>query len=359
MNGLTSAPETPLPQSKLQLSSEPFSDLEKSLMEKTEEAIRDGLQLEQWYRQNSPVLAWFPLDLGKNSFRLPNRNEGFFGSLEINGQNQSVMGCREEIELGKTGCATPDRCLADFVMGEFLKRAHWSHEDGSPGGFSIDQSLYKTMDGRYGRFSPEDSKGCIDWRRLGTDYAWVLLTIEIHDFEFGLGPFRKHVREIACVAPNPQFVHVVKNPSDRDVLEISIGYPFVDYAPLPHHLGFGPGKFGTAIKLYSFYLSRQNEIRVQLSFAAAPRCHKVLDFGPDLPDPVYDGVNLIESLTMGHWHAGPFHDRLDAHMLAVHCQVHQKLMEGVGQLLEKTDIPGGLRLLPRASSTELLRGNES
>ena len=350
---------TCIPETKMAADVESFSDHERSLIEKTEEAIRDGSQLEQWYRQNSSNLDWFPLEIGKDSFRLSNRNEGFFGSLDINGQHQSVMGYRQEIELGQTGCATATKCLGDFVLGDFLRRAHWTHGDGSLGGFTVQQSLYKTIDGRNGRFSPEASKDCIDWRQLDTDYAWVLLTIEIHDFVLDFGPFQKHVREKVCVAPNPQFVHVVKDPSERDALEVSIGYPFVNYAPIPHHLGFGLGKFGTAIKLFSFFLSRQNKIRVRLSFAAAPRCQKVFDFGPDWPDPVYGSAELLEYLTLGHWHAGPFHDRLDAQMLAVHCQVHQRLIDGVERILENTEIAGLLRLFPPASVAETVSGNGS
>jgi hypothetical protein len=342
------------PQSALGLGGEIFSDQERFLIQATEEAIHNGIQLESWYQKNSPGFAWFPLEVKHESFRLPSRNEGFFGTLEINGQEQSVMGCRQEIELGTTGCVTASKCLQDFALRDFLSHSHWKYADGSPGGFTVQQSLYKTTDGKYGKFPEEAQKGCIDWRQLGAQYAWVLLTIDIHDFVMTFGPFHKRLREMVCVAPNPAFVHVVEKPSDRDLLEISVGYPFVDFAPVEHVFGFGPGKFGTAIKLFSFILSRENEIRVRLSFAAAPRCQKVLDFGKNLPDPIYGGTNLLEHLSRGHWHAGPIHDRLDAQMLALHCQVHQALIEGVATLLETTEVAGAMRLKPRAPDTQTI-----
>ena len=106
-----------------------------------------------------------------------------------------------------------------------------------------------------------------------------------------------------------------------------------------------------AVKLFSFFLSRQNEVR--LSFAAAPRCQKVLDFGQHWPDPFYGSAQLTEYMTLGICNAEPIHDL----MVVLHCQVHQRLIEGVERILENADIAGLLRLLPSASGTETLSGN--
>ena len=156
-----------------------------------------------------------------------------------------------------------------------------------------------------------------------------MLTVHIHDFVMHFGPFRKRLREAACVVAHPGFVHVEENPSKEYALEVSVGYPFVAHAPIPNFFGFGPGKFGVAVKLYSFFLTTRNELRVRMVFAAAPRCQKVFDFGKRWPDPVYGGAKLFRHLTLGLWNPEPFHDRLDAQMLAQHCRVHQALMDGV------------------------------
>ena len=71
---------------------EPFSEQDNLLIDKTEEAIRDGLQLERWCRTQREKLALFPLDL-KKKYALPNRAEGFFSELPINDTTRSVMGC--------------------------------------------------------------------------------------------------------------------------------------------------------------------------------------------------------------------------------------------------------------------------
>ena len=305
-----------------------FSERDRFMIEKTEEAIRDGLQLERWWREREGQLSLFPLDL-KKRYRLPNKAAGFFSSLAINGSTRTVMGCRQEVEFSRIpGANAPER-LRNFVLGEFLKRAHWTYADGAPGGFTFEKSLFKTVAGNYGELPAEHRSNPVDWRDLGRRYAWVLHTVHIHDFVATMGPFKKRIREAAYVVPQPDFVHVVENPSPDYLLEVSIGYPFVDVPPFPNIFGFGPGKFGVAVKLFSFLLTPQNEIRVRMVFAAAPRAQKVLDFGKHIPDPVYGGAEVLRYLTLGLVKPEAIHDRMDAQMLALHCQVHQTLMDGL------------------------------
>lgn len=305
-----------------------FSERDRFMIQKTEEAIHDGLQLERWWREREGQLPLFPLDL-KKRYRLPNKAEGFFSSLAINGSSRTVMGCRQIVEFAQIHGANPAERLRDFVLGEFLKRAHWTYDDGAPGGFAFEKSLYKNVAGQYGQFPAEQRNDPVDWRDLGRQYAWVLHTVHIHDFVATMGPFKKRIREAAYVVPHPDFVHVVENPSQAYLLEVSIGYPFVDVPPFPNIFGFGPGKFGVAVKLFSFLLTPKNEIRVRMVFAAAPRAQKVLDFGKYLPDPVYGGAEVLRYLTLGLVKPEAIHDRMDAQMLTLHCQVHQTLMDGL------------------------------
>ena len=306
-------------------------DRDRLLIAKTEEAIRDGLQLERWWRERERDLPLFPLNL-KKSYRLPNKAEGFFGALPINGAPRSVMGCRQTVEFGRLPGPNASERLRDFVLGEFQKRAHWTCDDGAPGGFTFEKTLFKTVAGNYGQFPAEQRDGPTDWRDLGRRYAWVLLTVHIHDFVVNLGPFQKRIREAAYVVPHPEFMHLVENPSPEYVAEVSVGYPFVDVAPHPNLFGFGPGKFGAAVKLFSFLLTPKQDVRVRMVFAAAPRARKVLDFGKHFPDPVYGGAAALRYLTLGLVKPEAIHDRMDAQMLALHCQVHQTLMDGLAKV---------------------------
>ena len=303
-----------------------LSGNDRFMIQKTEESIRDGLQLERWCREQRDKIKLFPLDL-KKQYKLANRAEGFFDTLSINGSPRSVMGCIQNVEFGRLpGPRAPER-LREFVLDQFLGLAHWTYEDGASGGFTFEKSLFKTSAGEYGQYPLSELSGPMSWRDIGPKYAWVLLLVHIHDFILEMGPVKLRVREAAYVAPNPDFVHIVENPSPEYLLEITVGYPFVDVAPHPNLFGFGPGKFGAAVKLFSFFLTTQQEVRARLTFAAAPRAQKVFDFGK-IPDPIYGGAQLLHYATAGLFNPRGIHDRMDTSMLVTHCQVHQTLMDG-------------------------------
>jgi hypothetical protein len=108
------------------------------------------------------------------------------------------------------------------------------------------------MDGGHGRFEGDDRAGAVQWRDLGSRFRWVLLTITLNDCVMQMGPITRRMDEAGCVLPIREFVRVVENPSPEYAFEVSIGYPFIDYAPIRNFFGFGPGKFGIAVKLFSF-----------------------------------------------------------------------------------------------------------
>jgi hypothetical protein len=318
---------------------ESFSAQERFLVGKTEEAIFDGVQLERWCRDPKRQIREFQLNLNKQ-YNLTNKAVGYFGEVPMNGKQVSVMGVLQYVEFGKVGGANPERQLLDFVLGEFLPRAHWTYPDGYRGGFDIEQSIYRDVKGNYGLFPQDLRKGCIDWRKLGTEYTWSMLTVQIHDFVMQFGPYLKRFKEAACVVMHPDFVHITENPGKGLKLEITVGYPFVEFAPIPNNYGFGPGKFGSAVKLYTFQLTEANDIKVVMDFAAAPRCSRVFDFGK-IPDPVYGGAALLRRLTFGLWDDQPFHDKLDAGMVTQHARVHQALMEGSAKVWAESAGSGG------------------
>ncbi len=331
---------------KIETASSSLTAHERFLVGKCRDAVRDGIALEQWCRQRRAEASGrqraggggrpgadredFALDLG-GKFVLPNRASGYFGSITLNGTDTSVMGCRQRIEFARVDRRLDARKdLEEFVLGEFLDRAHWTNVDGTPGGFGVERSLYETMDGRHGRFESDDRAGAIRWQELGRTFRWVLLTIKLHDFVVHVGPMTRRMDEAVCVIPLPEFVRVVENPSPEVAFEVSIGYPFIDYAPIPNFFGFGPGKFGIAVKLFSFYLTHDNRIRAVVEFAAAPRAKKVFDFYG--VDPVYGGADVVKLLSLGLVDPRPLHDMMDTRMLVQHCHVHQKLMDGASRV---------------------------
>jgi len=311
----------------------PLTNHDRFLVRKCEAAARDGIALGQWCRRGGGSRTRFGLELDR-TFALPNCADGYFDTIVLNGVARSVMGCRQFIEFGRVSRRhDAASLLKEFVLGEFLSRAHWINHDGEPGGFGIERSLYQTIDGEYGKFDDSETSGAMHWQDVGTRFRWVLLTIRLHDFRLNLGPVSRRMAEAVCVTPRPEFVRVIDHPTPDHLLEVSIGYPFIDHAPIPNFFGFGPGKFGTAVKLFSFHLTRDYRIRVVVEFAAAPRAQKVFDLWG--LDPVYGGAALASSLTLGLFDPEPIHERMDTGMLVQHCHVHQTLMDGAARKWEE------------------------
>jgi hypothetical protein len=131
---------------------------------------------------------------------------------------------------------------------------------------------------------------------------------------------------------HPDFIHVVENPQPGYKLEVAIGYPFIDFAPIPNYFGFGPGKFDWAVKTFRFLLRDNNQVRCDMDFVAGARPKKVLDFGQLIPDPIYGTAEALHLLSFGVIDRQWIHDMGDLEMAAQHSRVHQALMEGSAKI---------------------------
>jgi hypothetical protein len=304
-----------------------FSAFERSLIEKTEAALVDGLQLYNWTRDPNRKIEEHELNLDRQ-YNLPNKAHGYLSDVSISGKTLTALGARQEVEFGKITRPNPEQRLKDFVLRHFLNTAHWTYDDGAQGGFTFKQMLYCNADGGYGRYPDDQLTQTRDWNLIGSKYRWSLVTIYLHDFVVMLGPVKKVLSEAVSVVQHPDFIHIIEDPRPGYKLEVAFGYPFIDYAPVPNFFGFGPGKFNWAVKTYSFLLRNNNEVRCDMDFVAGERAKKVFDFGKYIPDPLYGTSDALQFLTMGIYKTQPFHDFMDLQMSTQHCRVHQALMEG-------------------------------
>lgn len=299
---------------------------DRMLVERSEEAILEGLDLFHWCFENVESMQRPPLDLGR-PFRLSHVSDAILGEARVAGNMMSVMGARQFIPFGRIDGPGAAQRLRQFVREEFLERGHWMNPDGYPGGFGMQRMVYRAG-ATYGKFTGDAANGAVNWNEIGTKYDWVLLRVQVHDFVLPLGPFKKRLDEAACVVAHPAFAREVVNPSPQYDLEITIGYPFIRFAPIPNFFGFGPGKFHIAVKVFSFFLKPTGEVDCRMYFAAAPRCAKVFDFGPSIPDPVYGSASVLGAITFGAFNVRKFHDKVDCGMLSQHCRVHHMMIEG-------------------------------
>jgi hypothetical protein len=285
-------------------------------------AIAEGLQLQQWTDALDESVTPFALAVDRGA--LDHRAEGFFGEVEIDGAPRSLMGCRQRLSISGDGAPRTAGELRDFAFADLLGRASWNRPDGRKGGFGVrgliaagrgpDQAL-RTLD------------KALDWRQLGTEAAWAAISIELHDFHLQFGRLGFPVRQQVYVVQHPRFVREVACPSPTVLHRITLGYPFVPFAPLRNRFGYGPGKFGAALKLFSFSLTADHRIAVEMIFVAAPRCEKVLDFGGF--DPISACLPALERLTFRAASARSVMDRIETQMLLTHCAVHHGFIAGL------------------------------
>lgn len=304
-----------------------LSAFERSLVEKTEAALVDGIQLERWTRDPHRKIEEHPLSLNRE-YKLANKAFGYLANVQISGKTLSALGARQEVEFGKITGHNPEQRLKDFVLRHFLNTTCWTYDDGDPGGFTFKQMLRCTADGQVERFPDNQLTQTLDWNLIGPKYRWSLGTIYLHDFVVMLGPIKKILSEAVAVVQHPDFIHIVENPKPGYKLEVAIGYPFIDYAPIPNYFGFGPGKFNWAVKTFSFLLRDNNEVRCDMDFVAGARTKKVFDFGKYIPDPLYGTSDALQVFTLGLYKTRVFHDFMDLQMSTQHARVHQALMEG-------------------------------
>jgi hypothetical protein len=308
-----------------------FTPFERSLVEKSEAALADGLQLERWTRDPNRNVELHPLDLNRK-YDLPNKAYGYFADILIGERKMTALGARQEVQFGKITGPNAEQRLKDYVLRTFLNSSHWTYPDGDPGGFTFKQMVYCTADGKYGRYAEDELTKVQDWNDIGPKLRWSLFTCYLHDFVIMIGPVKKVLKEAVAVVQHPDFIHIVQNPKPGYKLEVAVGYPFIDYAPIPNYFGFGPGKFAWAVKTFSFLLSDNNDVQCNMEFVAGPRPKKVFDFGPLIPDPIYGTAFAMQFATLGFFNPQGIHDYVDLQMSTEHSRVHQAFMEGAAKV---------------------------
>src|SRR4051812_47121407 len=111
-----------------------LSAFDISLVQKTEDALRDGLQLERWTRDPNRKIEEHPLSLNRQ-YNLKNKAFGYLANPVISGQSLPALGARQEVEFGRITVPNPEQCLKDYVFKHFLETSHWTYDDGDQGGF--------------------------------------------------------------------------------------------------------------------------------------------------------------------------------------------------------------------------------
>lgn len=308
------------------------------LVEDTKVALDSGAELFHWWKRKEQAG-----ELGKFEIRRPHEAcevSAFYDQVELDGRRTSVMGCQQTAHYRRTaGSSGMSSGFEAFLKARFLELCRWVNPDGLPGGFGYRPLLQQWKEGARVEGFPDDSP--LDLAEIGKSLDWVVCRVDIHDFvrtfpglRSRARTFSKFVREAAYVVFDPVFFSQAAPLAEDALAECVFGYSFLPSLVEPNHFGFGPGRFGTAIKQFQFVLREEGRIDIRTSFLVAPRSERVLYFGGF--DPVYSAVHLVNALTFNLFEIRRrVHDSLDAFMLSHHARVHQALLDGMRGVWEE------------------------
>jgi hypothetical protein len=329
----------------------PLTSEDEKVLQNVEESLANGLHLYRWWQQkhdNASLKERFDL---VRSFNPADAAYGFFDDAELPAMKLPVMGCYQQMAFDRPGVDPRDgfksgsdaygpdswlrRCeqIREYVMGYFLRTTDFQvpvacgpgffqipllskPPDPSRRGFGYRQSYFKLMDGKIGKFAAEDQHGLVDLRQLGETFQWIVLRIDIVQFQTELKPFGDNGPQLVIPGRKDMWLVISRDFLVDEPARIvdgkiqggvyGVGYAVVKPADDDSLLAFGPGRFDAGFESMHFNVKEDGEVSVRMGFAVN-RPVKIMN----LPiDPLQTAVRIGNQLTFGL--AGQLMERLEA-----------------------------------------------
>lgn len=299
-NQSNAAPSEPVP-----TDSSLLTEQDKNILRYIEPSLDQALELRRWWTNKEVAKDYAQQFELIQTFNRPNRGTGFFDIATVKGANLPVMGVIQEMlyDRADTGAANVigDICaqFQEFVLAYFTRissfrqpqayvkptpettASHWNplswcmRPEEIVQGFGFSQHYYKLKEsGRVGKFSQEQLYRAIDLREVGATYEWVVLRVEIYDFNLTFRPFGPQLPSIAVplqeqtyVILHKDFISNQKTPQDKEVLgRYGFGYGLLRVDEPNSLLAYGPGRFKAGFQTIDFRLLPNGVTDVQLVF---------------------------------------------------------------------------------------------
>jgi len=317
------------------------------LAEIAERGLSSGRSALAWYCAETRAGRISLFDLARDD---SSAMRGFFAKLDFEGRSTDAMGCFQTHRYRPDPAIRPDaepHSLAAYVNRSFLGACHRMCPDGLPGGFGFRPLLARMRSGGLQTFPEADAGAYPDLGRVGEVYEWITLQVDIHDFVRAIPGMRDHprffsryIKEAACITVHADFMkcNILRGPSDLDAC--SLGYAFLPVLVHLNAFGYGPGRFGTAFKVFTFALLESGDLEVRMVFLSIPRSEGVFSFAGF--DPVYSLARAIDRLTLDKLGVlGSVRDGMDRKFLLTHGRCHQAAIDGMRPIWEGTRwVPG-------------------
>lgn len=275
-----------------------------------------GRELHAWWRraiERDEFSEKFPLTF---TFNRPDHSFGFFDRTRIEGRDVPIMGNYQTMFYDRPkGPGLEERADVDWMRGQirafvlryFMRVSDFRRpqayrpdsarrppallrpfslcppETAETVGFGYSQLFYKLADGgEVGSFPEADRHAIVDLREIGPVYEWIVLKVDIFDFNFAVAPFGRSgpaftlpLSEASYLVLSRDFVLDEDRPGAGELGHYGLGYAFIKN-PERGAFGFGPGEFDAAFQVIDFHVQEDGKVRVDAAFVSN-RPTRVLD----------------------------------------------------------------------------------
>lgn len=321
-------PPSPEPLSFVEGSAAAITAVDRTILAYAERTLADGMELARWWEAKDRVGDYAERFDVVREYNQSDRSFGFFDTATIAGASLPVMGIVQEMFYDRQKMATGETIraqLKEFVLRYFMRVSHYRQPEAVPAGkrapqsflqramswlpdeeerrvgFGYQQLYYRLREsGRIGKFTAEEQGAIVDLREIGSVYDWILLKVDIFDFNLSFAPFgpsamkvQLPLKESTYLVLGPPFVKDNDDPEPGVLGQYGFGYAFVPYAPEPGMIAYGPGHFAAAIQTVDFKVMEDGEIRVRAAFVVN-RPNKIANLDVD---PLEWGFQLADLMT--------------------------------------------------------------
>jgi hypothetical protein len=283
-------------------------EADREILGSVERYLKDGLSLKAWYEKASAAGSFtHRFELARTENR-PDQSFGFFDTIEVQGKTWPVMGNYQEMFYDQPDAMgdIDDRHklewrnqVREFVLHYFMRVSSFSEptaniSSGYPDpsgylgglswcqpavrqqqGFGFSQLYCKRRDtGEILKFPAHEKYAILDLREVAKQYEWVVLRVEIFDFELRLDPLGQggpgvvlNLAEASYLVLSPDFVIDVESPGDGVESRYGFGYAFIKN-PKPGLTAYGPGEFDAAFESIQFDVAPEGKITVRMAFVS-------------------------------------------------------------------------------------------
>jgi hypothetical protein len=308
-----------------------ITDTDRAILQHVERTLADGMELARWWEEKDRVDDYAERFDVVREYNDSGRSFGFFDTAVVANAPLPVMGIVQEMFYDRQKMAKGDAIrdqMKEFVLKYFMRVSHlrqphaapfdarmpsstlqralsWLPDDGERRvGFGYQQLYYKRCDSaKIGKFTADEQSAIVDLRDIGRVYDWILLKVNIFDFNLSFAPFgaeapklQMPMKESTYLVLGPPFIKNQDAPEPGVLGQYGFGYAFLPYAPGgPGVIAYGPGHFAAAIQNVDFTVMADGEIRVRAAFVVnRPNQIAHVDI-----DPIEWSFRLADMLTFG------------------------------------------------------------